>query len=152
MYDGTLTGAATITGDIDLGSRKVILFVKNADLLVNGNIKLNNGTGFFMVITNQNISIPETVGDLFPEDDITPNLEGIFVADGNINTGTSGVNLDTLRLHIRGSLVADNIKLQRDLTDNSLTAGDLVEYAPDLFFNFPRRLSRRRLLWQEVAP
>ena len=49
-------GGADISIDtpVNLGGRKVILFVDSADLLINAPINLDDGAGFFLVIVGKN--------------------------------------------------------------------------------------------------
>lgn len=153
-YDGSATGDFTLgspVSPVDLGTNKVILFVKNADLIINGQINLTPGRGFFMVIVDGNINIDPSVGG-DNSSDTTPELEGFYFADGSFNTGSLGEDSDTVGLHVRGSVVADTVNLDRDLTDNSEIPAELFEYAPELLFFYPQPLTPRRLTWREVAP
>lgn len=130
----------TIESDIDFGNRKVILFVENGNLSINGRINLNNGLGFFGTFVNGSISVDPTVTG-------APSIEGFFQADSGFSSGAG-----TDQLHIRGSVVSyGSVNLERDLVDNSI-AGELFEFAPDLLFNFPSKLGYRRSKWTEVAP
>ena len=147
MYDGTATGLPlNITSAANLGSRKVILLVKGADLRLNSTINLNDGLGFFLAVTTGNITVAPTVGG-----GVAANLEGVYVADGSFSTGTTGTNSDT-KLWVRGSVAAfGGMILQRDLADNSGPA-ELFEFAPDQELLFPIKLSYYPSAWREVAP
>jgi hypothetical protein len=110
VYDGTSTGLdLNITSAANLGSRKVILIVKGADLNIGGNISLTKGVGFFLAVTNKSINVSPSVGG-----GGLPNLEGIFFADGQFQTGTGGAGSDT-QLWIKGAVAAGGVALQRDL-------------------------------------
>lgn len=138
-----VNGNLSIDSDIDFGNRKVILFIENGDLSVNGRVNLNDGLGFFAVFVDGSININSSVSG-------SPALEGIYVANSNFQTGTTGTG-DT-RLHIRGSIATHgNFLLQRDLADNS-TSAELFEYAPDQILLFPDKLSFKQTRWAEVAP
>jgi len=140
LYDGTKVGATplTITDNLDLGDRKVVLFVKGADLIIKGNISLNDGRGFLMTIVQGKTQINSSV----------TSLEGIFVSDNNFETGTGASQLT-----VRGTIVSyGRVRLQRDLTDNSVTPAETFTFAPDLLLNLPRSLQIRRIDWKEVAP
>ena len=147
LYDGRTTGIPLkITSAANLGSRKVILFVRGADLQLNSNINLNDGLGFFLAITTGNIIVAPTVGG-----GATANLEGVYVADGSFSTGTTGTNSDT-KLWVRGTVAAfGGMSLQRDLADNSGPA-ELFEFAPDQELLFPTKFSYYPSAWREVAP
>jgi hypothetical protein len=145
----------TISGDINLGTRKVALLTKGADIYLNGKINLTDGAGFFALFAGKddlgvkgNIYISPTVSG------VTPSLEGIYLADGTIYTGTNGVDLDS-RLITRGSLAGiTGISLQRDLVDDSSTPAELFEYAPDqiMILLNSSALSAKKMSWKEVAP
>ncbi len=142
-YDGSITGLdLNITGAANLGTRKVVLLVKDADLYLQGNINLTDGQGFFGTFVQGNINVDPLVGG-----GGVPNLEGMYLADGSVNTGT-GVT----QLYVRGSVTGyGGISLQRNLANNSVPA-ELFEYAPDQILLFPTKLGLRKLNWKEVAP
>ena len=135
------TSGLTINSDINLGDRKVILFVEGGDLNINGRINLNDGSGFFMTVSDDNISVDPTVTG-------TPSLEGLYVTDGNFNTG-----LGAVQLHIRGSVASfGSFTLQRDLGAGNTSPSELFEFAPDQMLLFPAKLASRRTRWNEIAP
>ena len=139
-YDGGTTGLdLTITGDMDLGDRKVILLVESASVNLEGNIALDNGLGFFMLVTQGDINIDPAV----------TSLEGMYVADSGVYTGESAN-----QLYIRGSVVGyDGVVLERDVdTLNSTTPSEVFEYAADQILLFPYNLGYRLINWTEVAP
>ena len=149
-------GDLTITGTANLQDRKVVLLV-DGDLYLGrppaqsgSSIRVRDGSGFFMAIVSGDIIIsPKAkIDPLTPQ----PVFEGIFLAEGQIKTGTEGPELDE-QLWIRGSVAAyGGVVLERDLTDNSLTPAEFFEYGPDLLFTFPRDLTSRRYKWKEIAP
>jgi len=145
-------GDLTINSTANLGNTKVILLV-TGNLILNGRITLDDGKGFFATFTKGSINIDSGVSH--PNN---PALEGLFLADGSISTGSKNPTPDD-RLYIRGALVGwSGINLQRDLDPNLSTganneeAAEFIEYAPDLIFTFPRDLLREGLVWREVAP
>jgi hypothetical protein len=145
-YDAAANGGVdlTINTAASLAGKKVILIVKGANVNLKGKISLNDGYGFFMLVASGNIVIDPGLGG-----GSSPNLEGIFVTDGQFQTGAAAT-----QLWVRGSIVSyGEINLQRDLGDsNSTTPAELFEYAPDLEFLFPSKLATHNLSWQEVAP
>ena len=151
VYDGAANGGInlTISSPASLGSRKVILIVKNASLNISGGISLTKGSGFFLGVTSGNINISTSVGG-----GGSANLQGIFIADGVFNTGTGGTKTDS-QLWIRGTVAGyGGVNLQRDLgnTNNSTTPAEFFEYAPDLELLFPVDLASQVTNWREIAP
>lgn len=142
-----ITGNLDTVGNIDFGSRKVILFVKTGlpaqagNLNINGKINLTDNQGFFGAFVNGNINVAASVTG-------SPSLEGMYVADSGFSTG-----LGTSQLHVRGSVASfGGITMQRDLTDDSVTPAEFFEFAPDQVMLFPQKLMYRRTKWAEVAP
>ena len=136
-----ITGNLDTVGNIDFGSRKVILFVKSGNFNINGKINLDDNNGFFVVFVNGNINITASVTG-------TPAIEGMYTADSGFTTG-----LGTTQLHIRGSVASyGGITLQRDLPDDTVTPAELFEFAPDQVVLFPQKLMFKRFKWAEVAP
>lgn len=130
-----------IAGPVDLGSRKVVLIVKGADVTLKGNINLTKGSGFFLLVANNIIVDPTVGGGGY-------NLEGIYVSDGQFQTG-----LAATQLWVRGTVAAyGGVSLDRDLGDNSTTPAEIFEYAPDLELLFPGVIAAHPMSWQEVAP
>ena len=142
-------GNTAINGNIQIaGNTKVILLVEEGDLNINGTIDVQTtGQGFFMAIVQGNIIINPSVSSQ------TPDLEGVFLADGEFGTGTTGTRNDQ-QLTILGSVAAhEGITLQRNLGSlNSTTPAEVFEYSPELLQAYPKELGRRRLVWEEVAP
>lgn len=148
VYDGTSTHLdLNIDGATNLGSRKVIIMVKGANLNIGGSIRLTDGVGFFLAVTTGNINIASNIGG-----GSAANLEGVYVTDGTFNTGTGGVKNDS-QLWVRGTVAAfGGISLQRDLANNETVPAELFEYAPDQDILFPAKLSANPSSWREVAP
>jgi hypothetical protein len=147
-WDGASLGDLSINGNVNLvGSRRVVLMVEGANVLINGRIQLQNpGQGFFMIVVGKDsnglrgdISVDPSVDD----------LEGIFLAESEFRTGVSST-----QLQVRGSVAAyDGVILERDLgAANSNTPAELFEYAPDIIATFPSVFTTRRIRWKEVAP
>ncbi|MFZ3301753.1 MAG: hypothetical protein WA152_03510 [Microgenomates group bacterium] len=136
-------GSLTIASDINFGTRKVILFVENGGLGINGRVNLSNtsaGTGFFGTFVEGNIVVDPAVTG-------APSIEGIYLTDLGFSSGAS-----TLPLHVRGSIVSHGgVTLSRDLTNNTNPA-ELFEFAPDQVLLFPDNLRYKRTKWAEIAP
>ncbi len=156
-YDGTLNGpqftltTPDISDHISIGDRRVILFVKNATVKIERQIELNNGTGLFVLISTGNIEIDPSVGGPQETPSALPDLEGIYVTEGKFSTQTYGPGLDN-QLHVRGMVIANEVEFERDLADNSVTPGELIEYAPDQILLFPNFMVPRNIEWTEVSP
>lgn len=134
-----ITGDLSLN-DIDFGNRKVILFVDNGNLTLNGKVNVTDGTGFFGVFVKGNILVKSTVTG-------AAALEGIYLSDGSFTS-----ELAATQLHVRGSVASyGGVALQRNLADDS-TAAELFEYAPDQILLFPKKLAYRRTKWAEIAP
>lgn len=131
------TSDLTISSPINIGNRKVILFVDGFNLEINGNINLNDGVGFFVAIVGGNITLDSSVTE----------LEGIYLSDGSFTTGAG-----TSPLLVRGSVASySGVTLGRSLNNNS-TPAEIFEYGPDQIMLFPEKLGYRRTKWMEVAP
>lgn len=145
-YDGSVTGLPfRITSSVNLPvGRKVVLLVTGADLSIEGSINYTSGNGIFVVLVDGDINIDPSVGGA------AYDLQGFFLADGNISTGISSNSL-----HVKGSVAAlGGLNLQRDLgaTLNRTTPSEVFEYDPASAFLFPPKLSTEKTRWKEVAP
>lgn len=152
-YDGNNFGGEPLTIDdadgVRLGTRKVIIFVKNAGVNINKTINLTDGSGFLFLVATGDINIDPLVGDETAE----PDLEGVFVTDGKFNTGSNASNDN--RLYIRGTVVSGSgVYMERDRgsIDNGTEPSEYIEFAADQELLFPEDLSYKPTKWQEVAP
>ncbi len=151
-YDGSSGLDLSVSSDMNLGPRKVVLMVDGADLYLNGRTSLTKGKGFFAAIVGRkedgsggNVVVGPAVGGTA---DGAPELEGLFVADSEFRTGEG-----SSQLHVRGSVAGlSGVLLQRDLGDDSRTPAEYFEYAPDLILNVPSSLRTSEYDWREVAP
>ncbi len=158
-FDGSTYGNLIIGGNANIvGSRKVVLLVEGADLYLTGAIRVQSkGNGFFMAVvgkredrTKGNVFIDPTVNHPLGQGNPSnsPDIEGIFVADGGVKTGAGDKPL-----YIRGAVAALNgATLERNLTDNSKTPAEFFEYAPEMMVLYPNIFTNRRIRWKEVAP
>lgn len=145
-FDGT-SGATlgqdmTISSNLNLAGRKVVLFVKGADLNINGRINLDDGSGFFAAIVEGDIRVGGSVTG-------TPSIEGLYLTNSRFISGVG-----TSQLHVRGSVGALGgltLTNQRDLADDS-SPSELFEYAPDQMMLFPNILATKKTKWVEKAP
>jgi Bacterial Ig domain len=145
LYDGASLGNLTINGDAAIGSNRVVLVVRNADVTLNGRINVTDGTGFFMLLSEDDISVSGSLGG-----GVTPHLEGIFYAGNQFSTGGNGSG-DT-QLSLRGSVVSPSIVLSRNLTNNAVTPAEVFTYGADQFLLIPELMSDHRVTWREILP
>lgn len=139
-----------INADLAFGSNRVVLFVPNAEVRINGKISVTRGQGLFAVFAKDNIVVGDSVGGI---QEATPvaDLEGIYFTDGQFRTGGTGTN--DSQLHVRGSVAAlDRVVMTRSLSDNTTTPAELFEYGPDQILLFPNQLKEENISWREVAP
>jgi len=147
-WDGATLGDLTIDGNVNLvGSRKVVLMVEGANLIIDGRIQLQNpGQGFFMAVVGKDGS--GLKGDILVDPSVS-SIEGIFLAESEFKTGVASTQFNA-----RGSVVAyEGVSLQRDLgASNANTPAEVFTYAPDIIATFPSVFTQRRIRWKEVAP
>jgi hypothetical protein len=138
-----------IANDLSVGNAKIVLYVKNQDLQVKGDITTNPGGGFFMTIVGASPSgSPKSI----IVDPAVSELHGIYFVDGQFRTGTTGTNSD-VQLHIRGSVASmSKILLQRSLGNNSTKPAEIFEYSADQLLLFPACLGESSVQWKELAP
>lgn len=151
-FDGSVNGLdLTINGTVNLGTNKVVLLVKGANLNIDGRINVTDGVGTFVTMVGKNangnkgdILVAATAGTAAGVD-----LEGIYFADSEFKTGAG----DT-QLYVRGGVAAyDGVVLERDLdTANEDTPAEFFEYGLDQILLYPPSLSVRKIRWKEVAP
>ncbi|MBI1863963.1 hypothetical protein HYS03_02015 [Candidatus Woesebacteria bacterium] len=137
------SGDLTISGNVTI-SGKVILFVEGGNLNINGRIALNSASDFFLAIVQNNTNVDQSITN-----GNNPALTGLFFNGGSFNTGAGNT-----KLVVDGAVVATTVNLQRDLGGalNNTTPAEFVQYDPTQIVNFPRQLSRRNVIWKEVAP
>jgi len=121
---------------LDVGSNKVVI-IANGNVNIHQNISLDDNAGFLMVLAGGNINVDPTVS----------SLEGLFVANGNFNTGVSTTNF----LRVEGTVaVGGTVNFQRNIYGN--TPGEVFVFRPDIVALTPKDSMRRNNIWEEVAP
>jgi len=139
--------------DLLIGGRKIVILT-SGKFLIKNKILIDQG-GSLVVIAKGGIGVSknlETTG--------TGNsyLEGIFITDGTFFssvdedfTFSPAVSQNTLV--IRGGVIANEIKMTRDLASkNSTTPAEKFIYRPDLLLNSYPGIWERKHLWSELAP
>ncbi len=147
-FDGSEPGADglySVSGDISTSGSWNIAGGRIAVVLVDGNLFIDDDINvevgsFLAMIVSGNITI---------DSDVT-NIEGVYIADGVINTG-----LGTSQLVAEGIFTGwGGFNLQRDYQDstNNTSPAELFVYRPDLQANAYNYLMRSHYSWDEVAP
>ncbi|PJE67788.1 hypothetical protein COU95_00505, partial [Candidatus Shapirobacteria bacterium CG10_big_fil_rev_8_21_14_0_10_40_9] len=113
-----------------VSGRKVVI-LSQANVIVEGNTIVNPG-GFLAVISSAQINIDATVN----------KVQGMYVADGHISTGSAGKELDTVLFEGQGIFYSLSIVLARSpaRSVNKTTPAELFIFRPDLVLNAPREL------------
>jgi hypothetical protein len=122
---------------VNRGETFVILV--DGSLEINATIEVRDG-GFLAFIVSGDISIDHLVG----------KLEGIYIADRQIQTGSGPQKLTG-----DGMFVAyGGFDLKRDLgTANKNSPAEFFGYRPEFLVNFPQALGLSHVLvWKEIAP
>jgi hypothetical protein len=145
FYDGAL-GDLTINGNVNVGNRRIVLIAKDASVRVEGTILVTDGSGFFMLVAENDITIASSVGGVGGG---LPHIEGLYFA--GLSFVSEGNGSGDIPLRIRGAVSSDIVSLERDLTDNSDTPAESFEYAADQYLLYPARLSQPWILWKEIG-
>ncbi len=150
-------------GDLIIKNAWQVASGESLTIFVDGNLTITDETpatpqlitvangGYLAFIVKGNITIDPSVGNPVSTD-ATPNLEGIYVADGTISTGTIGGSADQ-RFVGAGSFVGwTGVSLQRVLPDpdNNTIPADLFIFRPDLVNTLPEPMTRPSYTWQET--
>lgn len=141
----------SISNDLNFGSRKVTVFI-DGNLVIDKTITVSD-QGLVTFIVKGNINIKGTVGAKTDPADRAPELKGVFIASGQINTNYDGDSSGN-NLSAEGIFVGwQGITLGRDLkNDNTRWPAEYFRYNPALLMNVPRVLQKRSMSWTEVAP
>jgi hypothetical protein len=158
-YDGSVLGDLRLSasgGNLSLGGSKIILVVDNANLILETQVHLADGLGFFMALVDGSILVDPAVGDTTYNTSATavPHLEGLYIARDNFETGSfSDVAIPDNQLIVRGSVVATENVMERNLySSNATYPAELFVYGHDTLFLIPRGLRMRGIEWKEVPP
>lgn len=152
-----LSGTQTITNPLNASG----LLQKHAIIFVDGNLNINAtisqlpSSGFLAFIVNGNINVNPSLGTpVAPNGTVDPmteaHLEGVFVADQSLNTGTSNKLLVGEGIFVGWG----GIQIGRDFQSeaNNSNPAFLVRYRPQLLLNTPTILKNYQYAWKEVAP
>lgn len=144
FYEGNLEMPG---GETTIHKNKIFLLV-DGNVLINKRIKLNEGgfqDGFLAIVAKGNIVIDGSV----TEAGKNPALEGVYIADGVISTGSSANTFTG-----RGVFVGwSGIILGRDLGDgNQMTPAETFIYWPELLITAANDIMKSTMSWTEIAP
>lgn len=143
FYDGALYSSnLTINDSFDFGARKVVIVVNNASVNINGNLNVNDGQGFLLIVSKNDIVISDSVGG-----GSGPHIEALLFADDEFR-----VEPANSQLRIRGAVTGSFVVLGRDLSDNSIAPSEVIEFSPDMYLMFPAKIAEHKLKWGEVLP
>lgn len=170
-YTGTLTIDDTHNWDVAANESVIVLVEGNLifdDTGSNSQITTVADGGFLAFIVSGNITINDTVGHTLPTTTTTdpaslsPNLEGVFIADGTITVASQSPVSPDKKFIGAGTFVGwSGVTLGRDFTqtadplsaaDNNTNATETFIYRPDLVQNTPYELKSAQVVWQEAAP
>lgn len=141
-------------------------------IFVDGDLTITNNTdpnfiqveegGFLAFIVSGDILIRQGIGHITPtvaSVNDSPNIEGVFIADGTITVQADG-NLDTRdrRFVGAGSFIAwEGFDLQRDFTGftpsaelHRTIATEVFIFRPDFVLNAPEFMLAPHSIWQET--
>lgn len=154
-------------GSVTLQTPWVVNSGESYTVFIDGNLNISDPTtatqltsvaegGFLAFIVSGNITVDETVGNETLTN-TTPNLEGIFVADGLLSVESRGAGLGDERFIGEGSFISwTRVALDRDFddggsgaTENQDKPTEAFTFRPDFVKNTPAFLTRPHSLWQE---
>lgn len=155
--DGTYysENEVTINNNWDFPSGRKAIILINGNLEISKEIHVPVGS-FLAFIVSGNIGIKgSSVGDKSASVG-TPHLQGVFLADGTLNTNSDG-DSSGKRLVGAGIFYAKGgFNLRRELKQGGIsddtTPAELFIARPDLFINIPEELKTSYFFEQEVAP
>lgn len=120
--------------------RKIVLFVRGARLRVVGNLPPASVNGFFMIVSQLDISFEPSV----------QNFTGLVHTDGSLRTGTRFPSMDE-QINIVGAVYANKLILERNLVSGNISQpAEVFTYSPSLVMQYPSQLSEKNVTWREV--
>ena len=155
LFSGEEETVQTTGGDWIIPSGRIVVILVPKNVLINNNIIVEED-GFLAIISSGNITMADDVA----------NVQGVYVADGVINTCesdtcglTAGVGdiaeIESQQLKGEGIFVGwGGINLRRDFlsSDNDTNPGEMFIYRADLQVNAYNYLLKPFYTWREVAP
>jgi len=157
-------------GDLRIGSPWSVAAGETYVIFIDGNLTLADGDGasdqlidvanggFIAFIVSGDITIDESLGNSTLSD-TTPNVEGVFIADGTFTVASRGTAAGgDDRFVGEGSFIGWNgVNLNRDFSDgsdrsleNNDKAVELFIYRPDFIVTMPDIMLVPIRIWQET--
>lgn len=155
---GNASNTINLTGTWDIGNGQQYTFFVPGNLTIStDSIKVENG-GMLVFIVNGDITVSKNTGSISYVDKTgvdpinSPQISGVFIADGNINLLDNGTK--NRQLILAGTYVGNSVTTARDLTgkNNALYPAVIFVYRPDFWMNLPQEMKERNIFWQEVNP
>jgi len=146
------TNDVTLNDDWNFPAGRKAAILVNGKLTLNKKIRVPQGSSLAFIVSG-NIEIKGTVGEKVGQAGANePDIEGVYVSDGEIKTNYDGDNSGNL-LVAAGVFIAKQFSLGRNLKrDNSTTPAEKFVYRPDLWLNSYQGLWSSSHVWQELAP
>lgn len=140
-----------------VGSESIVVFV-NGNLTIRANITMPVGT-FVGFIVKGNITIDPTVGTSTYTQTNNGQVQGFYLADGQLTVASAGAGGTELKFIGEGTFVAaGGIRLPRDFRNggngiqNNTNPSSLFLYRTDLIRNAPARMRTPLFSWTEASP
>ncbi len=156
-------------GNVSIQSPWAVSNTESIIILVKGNVTISNTItvaqgGFLAIIASGDITIDPSVGTL-TYDSETPQVEGMFIADGifTVDSSTVGNNRVSDKKFVgAGTFVGwSGVSLKRDYRDtatpdlglnNNTRPAELFVARPDFAVSAPTEMRRPTYGWEEIAP
>lgn len=168
-HDGDMTLSSSSPWVVAAGEKLVIMVDGNLTITDPGNVTPNDSItsvaqgGFLSFIVSGDILIDETVGNSTLTT-VTPNLEGVFIADGTIEIQSRGEAAGgDDRFVGAGSFIGwTDVVLDRDFSDGDYSGGfvrrqenndtpvELFLDRPDFIIAIPEEMAKPNYIWQET--
>jgi hypothetical protein len=167
-YSGDLTLNETNPWNLS-NTEKIIVFI-SGDLTIDDTSAGENritsvakgGDGFLMFIADGDITVTSSVGyaDIYtnPAQTDIANVEGVFVADGELIIAGQGGSTDRKFIGAGTFVGWNGVDLQRNFDDgdspelNDNAATEVFIFRPDFIVNAPKEVKSAQMTWREVEP
>ena len=148
------SGDLTLSEATNIGDRKTII-VTDGNVNINGNLNLNDDNGFLLVLAGGNITVSPGVGEATYRNISvsggynSPQLEGIFYAQGTFNTGTVGITGTDIQLRTDGTVIGmEGVTLGRNVA--GIYSAEYFNFRPEMTY-LVHKLGLRKKVTQELT-
>jgi len=143
LYPASCGDLSTPGSTITINNKRKLVILVEGNLNINEKIRIDSDS-FLAFVVQGNIYISGDVTD----DGVNPALEGAYLCDGVIYTGSSDKTFVG-----RGLFVGwQGIILQRELADNRTEPAEEFIYRPDFMASAASSLLKSSISWTEIAP